>query len=332
MVQPFISICVPVYNGETYLRECLDSCFSQHYSNYEVVVCDDGSTDGSFGLINEYQTRFAKLRVYRNDNNLGLVGNWNRCLDLAKGEWIKFVFQDDYLEANALNRYVRYIKPETRLLVSRRNFIVPQTASENVKNYYTNVVRTLENTCPQDSTHYSAKRISRAAMKHPVMNFIAEPSLTLFRKDLLSECGAFNPWLKQICDLEFLLRVASRFGLEYVPETLCAFRIHNASATSSNVQNKHFELRFIEPMVYSGLLLFAPEFKAFRSHLGIFERLKLRVYFELKAYRASAENKKGNWDHPVFRAKLPFKEALEKAARGNWLLNLLDRLMQRPHG
>lgn len=322
-----ISICIPVYNGSSFLRTCLDSCLAQDYGNFEIVLCDDGSSDGSQDILREYAAQHPNIHLHINPNNLGLVGNWNRCLELAKGEWIKFVFQDDYLEENALSRYVQYIKPETRLLVSRRNFILPQTASEDVRRYYTKVVRTLENTCPQASTHYSPKRISRAAMKYPAMNFIAEPSLSLFRKDVLEESGVFNPWLKQICDLEFLLRLASRYGLEYVPETLCAFRIHEASATNSNVQNKHVELRYIEPMVYSGLLLFAPEFKAFRANLGLFDRMKLKVYFELKAYRAFAENKKGNWKHPVFEAKLSFSEALNKVAGGNWLIKLLDRLI-----
>ncbi len=327
MAQPFISICVPVYNGEKYLRECLDSCFAQDYSNFEVLLCDDGSSDGSVELIQHYQIKYPQLRFYKNENNLGLVGNWNRCMELAQGEWIKFVFQDDYLGKNCLNEFVKQIKPDTQLLVSKRHFILPDDASADLRTYYTSVVRTLENTCGL-KTRYTAREISKAAIKNIGMNFIAEPSLSLFRKSALNETGFFNSQLKQICDLEFLLGLASRFGIEYIHADLCFFRIHSASTTNTNVNSKYFELRFIEPVLFSWILLSSAKFIDFRGHLSIFEWSKLKLYFQLKAFQAAKENKRLGIKHPVFEVRNPEYKFIQKAGRGNWFIVLLARVIR----
>ena len=94
---PTISVCVPVYNGTKYLRECLDSILVQSFENFEVIIVDDQSTDATFDLAQEYPAQDARIRPFRNPHNLGMVENWNRCLDLASAEWIKFVFQDDLI-------------------------------------------------------------------------------------------------------------------------------------------------------------------------------------------------------------------------------------------
>ncbi len=326
MEQPFISICIPVYNGEAYLRECLDSCLLQDYTNYEVLVCDDGSGDGSLELIQTYQNKYPQLRFYKNEKNLGLVGNWNRGLELAKGEWIKFVFQDDYISKACLNEFVKRIEPDTQLLVSRRHFVLPDDADSDVKTYYSSTVRTLENTCGTKH-YYTAKEISRAATKHISMNFIAEPSLTLFRKSALDTREGFQPLLKQICDLEFMLRLASRYGVAYIAEDLCFFRIHKASTTNSNVSSNYFELRYIEPVLFSWLLLYSDGFAPLRNYLNSVQKTKLHLYFRLKCYKAARENERLKAGHKVFdTAAVEFK-AIQVAAEGTWFIRLLDRII-----
>ena len=95
MNSPLVSICIPTYNGEKYLKECLDSCIDQTFKSYEIIICDDCSSDGTIKIIEEYAKIFPQIILFQNDGNLGLVGNWNRCIHHSNGEWIKFVFQDD---------------------------------------------------------------------------------------------------------------------------------------------------------------------------------------------------------------------------------------------
>ena len=89
MNSPLVSICIPTYNGEKYLKECLDSCIDQTFKNYEIIICDDCSSDGTIKIIEEYSEKFPQLKLFINDKNLGLVGNWNQCIHYSNGEWIK---------------------------------------------------------------------------------------------------------------------------------------------------------------------------------------------------------------------------------------------------
>jgi glycosyltransferase involved in cell wall biosynthesis len=328
MDNAFVSICIPVYNGEVWLRECIDSCLGQTYGNYELVICDDRSTDASAALIESYAKEHPKIRFSKNEKNLGLVGNWNRCLSLARGEWIKFVFQDDFISSDCLAEFVNAAKKNDVLLVSERNFILPENASADQLNYYSNVVRTLRNSAARpddgDPDLYSAGTVSKLAIRHPVMNFIAEPSLTFFKKELVERVGVFDERLKQICDLEFFLRVGSQYGLRYVPKKICAFRIHSASTTSINVSGKFFELRYIEPLLLSFMLLYEKSYTRLREHIGVRGRMKLKIYFKLKAYEAHQASLKNNIEHPVLKEQA--YDAILKQKRSSWPIRLLHLL------
>ena len=232
-----VSICIPVYNGANYLRECLDSCINQTFSDYEILICDDGSKDESSTIIEDYQKKYPAIRFYKNETNLGLVGNWNRCIELAKGEWIKFVFQDDYISTNCLSVFTNTIEDSSHLIVCERNFVLPKNADTDTITYYTKSVKTLENTGFYKGKYFTPKQLCTIAMKYMGMNFIGEPSLIFFRKDIVSKVGYFNKDLKQICDFEFAIRIGSNYGLTYIPEKLCFFRIHSQTTTSLNVLN-----------------------------------------------------------------------------------------------
>lgn len=96
-----ISIIIPVYNVQDYLRECLDSIVSQENQDYEVILVDDGSTDKSPDICDEYCSRYPQFRVIHKKNG-GVSSARNIGLDEAKGDWIWFVDADDWIEKNAL--------------------------------------------------------------------------------------------------------------------------------------------------------------------------------------------------------------------------------------
>lgn len=327
MSQPFISICIPVYNGQHYLKECLDSCLFQQYDHYELVICDDGSQDESPSIISTYAQQHKKIRYFRNEKNLGLVGNWNRCIELAEGEWIKFVFQDDYITRDCLKEFAAAIGPDSVLLLSERNFILPDKPSQEEIEYYTHGVRTLTNTGRGIQHNYSAGSLARISVQNMCMNFIGEPSLSLFRKDLVTKLGYFNPVLKQICDLEFLLRVGSNYGLTYIPKKLCAFRIHADSTTSMNVSTKFFELHYVEPVVFASILLFDKQFDHFRKSLTPVQSFKLKIYFKVKTYRAYKIHEAEGRDHPLFNGSRSEIKHIAEIKKGNLWTRVLERFL-----
>ena len=98
---PFFSIIIPVYNVAPYLRECLDSVLGQTFQEWEAICVDDGSTDGSGEILDEYGARDKRFRVVHQDN-AGVSAARNRGLEEAKGEWVWFVDGDDVIRRDAL--------------------------------------------------------------------------------------------------------------------------------------------------------------------------------------------------------------------------------------
>ena len=325
MLNPLITICIPTYNGEQYLKICIDSCIEQTFTDYEIIICDDGSSDKTIEIIESYNN--SKIKLFKNTVNLGLVGNWNKCIELSKGQWIKFVFQDDYISANCLQEFVNEIDERTNLIVSKRDFIIPNNSTKEFINYYTNEVRTLENTSNFKGKIYSPQLISKLAVQNICMNFIGEPSLIFFRKKCVEELGYFNSDLKQICDLEFVLKLACKYGLKYIPKKICSFRVHLNSTTSSNLNNKFFEMHYIEPLLFSYYLLYHTNFKIFRTYLNFFQLIKLKLYFKVKAYRAYKANIYEGHNYYLFNdSNSKFKEITANKT-GNFFVKLVATLI-----
>ncbi|MCD8362070.1 MAG: glycosyltransferase [Lachnospiraceae bacterium] len=105
MENPLVSIIVPVYNTQKYLARCLDSLLAQDYENLELILIDDGSTDGSETLLDEYQEKDARVRVIHQEN-AGVSLSRNRAIEAARGEYIRFVDSDDWLPENATSLLV----------------------------------------------------------------------------------------------------------------------------------------------------------------------------------------------------------------------------------
>lgn len=97
------SFIIPVYNVEPYLRTCLDSLLAQDYKDWEAILIDDGSTDGSSEICDEYTGKDARFRVFHQSNS-GVSAARNIGLENARGEWIWFVDPDDWIAKDALNR------------------------------------------------------------------------------------------------------------------------------------------------------------------------------------------------------------------------------------
>jgi len=101
MSEPKISIIVPVYNAEKYLHQCVDSILAQTYTDFEVLLINDGSKDGSGAICDEYAAKDDRVRVFHKENG-GVSSARNMGLDNARGEWIYFPDADDELYPNAL--------------------------------------------------------------------------------------------------------------------------------------------------------------------------------------------------------------------------------------
>ena len=105
MELPLVSVCIPAYNNAAYIKETIDSILNQTYQNLELVICDDKSKDGTVKVVE--QIRDERIKLYKNEKNLGMAGNWNNCLRKCSGEFIKLICADDMLAEDCLEQEVR---------------------------------------------------------------------------------------------------------------------------------------------------------------------------------------------------------------------------------
>ena len=117
-----ISIIMGIYNCEKYLKESLDSLINQTFKNWELIMCDDGSTDNTYNIAKKYEEEFPeKIKLIRNEKNLGLNATLNKCLELAKGKYIARQDGDDISLPNRLEKeYVFLEKNPQYALVSAK--------------------------------------------------------------------------------------------------------------------------------------------------------------------------------------------------------------------
>lgn len=122
MNQPQISVIVPVYNVEKYLSRCIESILSQTFTDFELLLIDDGSTDRSGEMCDEYAKKDTRIRVFHTKNR-GVSAARNLGLDNAKGEWISFVDSDDWVEEDYLNKFFHYDSLSYESVVCQRFYV-----------------------------------------------------------------------------------------------------------------------------------------------------------------------------------------------------------------
>jgi glycosyltransferase involved in cell wall biosynthesis len=103
---PKVSIGLPVYNGEQFIRSAIDSVLKQTFLDYELIVSDNASTDSTQDIVEFYVNRDRRIRYYRNDRNFGAAYNYNRIVELAQGKYFKWLSHDDEIAPTYLARCV----------------------------------------------------------------------------------------------------------------------------------------------------------------------------------------------------------------------------------
>ena len=111
-----ISVVLCTYNGEKYLSEQLDTLIRQTYSFYELIICDDASTDSTLAIIREFEKKDTRIKVFQNSSNLGFNKNFETAIKHSTGNWIAPADQDDIWEINKLEIMSGEILPDTTLV------------------------------------------------------------------------------------------------------------------------------------------------------------------------------------------------------------------------
>lgn len=244
-----VSVCIPTFNGAMYLHECLDSVLGQTFGDFELLVVDDKSSDTTFDIAHKYARRDRRVRILQNERNLGLVGNWNRCVEQAWGEWIKFLFQDDVLEPSCIEKMLNEAMQGHPLVACRRGFIFEDGATEETREHYFQDQGRLDRIYA-GKTGLAPSEYANVVHDYFGWNLLGEPSAVLLNRSVFCKFGLFNPDLVQACDLEFWNRVGIHTGVKFLHDTLASFRVHGHSASVMNETKRKFRR-----MVVDGLIL-----------------------------------------------------------------------------
>ena len=128
---PLISVIVPVYNVEKYLPRCIDSILSQSFTDFELLLIDDGSPDNCGKICDEYAAKNSRVKVFHKPNG-GVSSARNLGLDNARGEWIAFVDSDDYVKKDYLSELFYYCTANNAELIVINNIITKYTTDKNI--------------------------------------------------------------------------------------------------------------------------------------------------------------------------------------------------------
>jgi glycosyltransferase involved in cell wall biosynthesis len=229
-VPPRISVCIPTYNGAAFLAETLASAVAQTFDDFEVVVVDDCSTDGSAEIADGFARSDSRVRVVRNAQRAGSgAANAKVYVAQARGEWIKPLNQDDLMATTCLARMLE-ASARGPLVVCWHECLFEAEVSAEVRGWYEEGP-TLAGELPGDFA--DADAVCAAILRRPTENFIGPTSSGFIHRDCFAKHGSFDPAFSFFPDLDYWTRVGTREGIAIVAEPVLTFRVHNASLSAA---------------------------------------------------------------------------------------------------
>jgi glycosyltransferase involved in cell wall biosynthesis len=279
-----VSICIPVYNGGAFLRPALDSADAQTYPDCEILISDNGSSDGSLAVIEEFRARArTPVRVFT-DAPRGMVQNWNHLGFHAAGRWIKYLFQDDLLEPECVATMTGLTvdRQETTLVFSRRHVIVDQEALA-VPHVASLVgqLRAMHSSGFPRVTSGAWHLAQRGLLRRTPLNFIGEPSNVMLARWAFLANNGFSLRTRQIVDLEMWLRCLPLGDVVFADEPLSSFRVHEKQMSIANSRADE-EARMTEIRVLLETLTTPHIFRLL--HPQVRHELRVRVARELTGW------------------------------------------------
>jgi glycosyltransferase involved in cell wall biosynthesis len=208
IASPKVSVLIPTYNYAHFLDETIQSVLDQTFSDYELIIVDNNSTDNTDEVIAKYLID-RRVRFYKNPTNIGLAGNWNKCLEYATGDYIKFLCADDKFHPQMLEKFVGVMdaNPGVSLItcdkeVFHAKSFVTRVAFHHLQEGKNALLNTLNDHC-----------------------WIGEPSSVMFRRSNLT-VGKFTTEYDMHIDWEMWLRMLSIGDCYIIPEALSYIRYH----------------------------------------------------------------------------------------------------------
>ena len=215
-MKPKVTVLMPVYNGERFLKEAIQSILNQSFKDFEFLIINDGSTDSSVDIINKFDD--PRIRLIHNEKNINVEATLNRGLDLAEGEYIARMDADDVALQNRLEKQVSFMDSNPEIGVCGSAIHLFGQVEHDIRN-------------PQTHEEIQCSLLFN--------NVIAHPS-TILRKSFFDKFKLKYETFRYAEDLELWNRSSFLFKLHNLPDILLNYRINNGSVsqTFSVIQNQ----------------------------------------------------------------------------------------------
>ena len=219
---PLVSILIPSYNHELYIQEAIESSLNQTYENFEILIVDDGSTDGSVSIIKEYVNNNPKKIKFFEQKNSGLAFTLNKLINLSEGKYLSLMASDDILYPTKLEKQVAIFNKDIN---EKIGFVYSYADQINM-----------------NKLRYRKSEIN-IGIRGKIVKELFEngvffsPVSNLIRKSAIVECGMFKRGRPYCDDYELYLEIALKYEFDFVPEKLVARRIHFTNFSSNLVES-----------------------------------------------------------------------------------------------
>jgi glycosyltransferase involved in cell wall biosynthesis len=212
---PLISVCLPVYNTERYVAGAVESILGQTLGDFELLILDDGSTDGSLEVLRRYAARDPRIRLTSRPNK-GLVTTLNELIDQSRGEFLARMDADDIALPERFARQVEYLRahPECVLVGCRVRLIDPEG----------------DPLC-EWCTQQDHEALDRCFLRGERVTAISHPAI-MMRRDAVLAIGKYRPF-EVIEDVDLFLRLAEYGRIANIPEVLLQYRIHASNISKA---------------------------------------------------------------------------------------------------
>jgi len=223
---PLVTICIPTYNHAHFLPAAIRSALAQSERDLELLVVDNCSTDDTAAVVAEFCRADSRLRYVRNETNLGLMGNLNRCLELARGVYVKYLLADDLLEPDCVRTMLAAMEstPAAVLVACQRQLVDME----------------LQPTRVAGLRDRKGLLDGRRMIEYTLFNgnYIGEPTGTLFRKE--DALRGFSADFKRLVDVEMWFHLLEQGDLLYLDQPLVQVRQHDSQETHGIIRNLDF--------------------------------------------------------------------------------------------
>lgn len=204
-----VSIVLPAFNGEKYLEQAIDSVLNQSFSNWELILINDCSTDSTKSIMERYAQNDDRIRVINNEKNFKVPKSLNEGFASARGKYFTWTSDDNVLMPNMLEKLVGILDRYS-----------------DVGCVYSNMIEIDENGETICDSFFGNKTEADIIATGCGGSF-------LYRKELALEVGPYDPDLFLVEDYDYWLRIYSRGKVMYLPEALYCFRMHSESQTTT---------------------------------------------------------------------------------------------------